>query len=123
MKLVVAALGAGVLAASSASAAQPDPSRFTVGTSTVGDVESVYGQPTTESALSTGERVLVYATTHARVKATTFIPVVGLFAGGAKVSAQSISFVFDKDGKLKSYSGQATNVDCSSAILGASCGH
>jgi hypothetical protein len=125
MKLVVAALGAVVLAASAALAAAPapDPSQFTVGTSTISDVEAVYGQPTTQSVVSTGDRVLIYATSHAHVKAVTFVPVVGLFAGGAKASAQSMSFVFDKDGKLKAYSGQTTNVDCSSAIISATCGH
>lgn len=121
MKRVVTALGA-VLAAAAVSAAGPDPAQFKVGVSTVADVEAVYGRPTTESALSTGEHVLVYAQTRARVKATTFIPVIGLFAGGARASSQSVSFVFDKDGKLKSYSDQTTNVDCNSAIVGASCG-
>lgn len=124
MRIAVVALGV-ALAAASASTAQPAPdlAKFTVGTWTVGDVEAVYGQPTTESALSTGDRVLVYAKTHAHVKAVTFVPVIGLFAGGAKASAQSISFVFDRDGKLKSYSTQSTNMDCSTAVLGASCGH
>lgn len=98
-----------------------DPSQFTVGTSTIADVERVYGKPVSESVSSDGAHVLAYGRVHAHAKVASFIPVVGLFAGGAVGSSETTVFTFDKDGHLKSYTSQSTNIDCKSPITGVNC--
>jgi hypothetical protein len=55
------------------------------------------------------------------VKGSTFVPIVGLFAGGAKSSGATYVFVFGSDGKLMSSSSSGVNVDCSTSIASAHC--
>ncbi len=101
----------------------PDPSSFTIGQATVSDVESAYGRPVTDEHDSDGQEVLTYSHTRGHVKAATFVPIVGLFAGGAGATSKAVHFTFGADGKLKSYSTQDTQVDCGAVITGTRCSY
>lgn len=112
-----------IAATGSAWAGKPplDPSQFKVGESTVADVEKVYGKPSTERLNSDGQHIIIYGRTHAHVKAASFVPVVGLFAGGEKGHADITTFTFDKDSKLKSFERSTTSIDCTTGVIGATC--
>jgi hypothetical protein len=86
---------------------------FQVGVTTLDDVVRRLGQPTMVQATSDGRRAIVYSRTKTRVKGATFVPVVGLFAGGAKASVWVQGFVFGPDGKLVSTYESDSQVKCS----------
>src|SRR6185295_3625413 len=73
--------------------------QFKPGVTTEQDVVAVLGQPQTEMDAPDGHW-LIYTGMRARVKATSFIPLVGLFAGGAHSELDSVKFCFGSDGKL-----------------------
>ena len=79
---------------------QEKASQFKIGVATESDVIASLGQPTGTVSSSDG-RLITYTGATAQVRGATFIPIVGLFAGGHDVKASSTSFKFGKDGKLK----------------------
>lgn len=48
--------------------------------------------------------MLIYSFSHAQARPASFIPVVGLFAGGADVRSSSVVLTFDRLGILLDYS-------------------
>lgn len=84
-------------------------SSFVVGQSKEADVVSRLGPPTTRSRNSDGTVVLQYVYAEAQVRAATFVPIVGLFAGGTDVKSNAVTFTFSPDGKLLSTSSAASN--------------
>jgi hypothetical protein len=77
--------------------------QFQEGVTTESDVVRALGPPTAISSNSNGSAVLVYTGAHAQAKAATFIPIVGLFAGGATAEATSVGFRFGPDHRLIDY--------------------
>jgi len=71
---------------------------FKEGVTTEADVYAALGKPTSVST-STGTKILMYYGSQAQVKAATFIPVVGLFAGGSDSKVSMLMLTF-KDGVL-----------------------
>jgi len=74
--------------------------QFQVGVTTQVEVEAALGAPQVVQDMPDGTLV-IYSGMQARVKAATFIPIVGLFAGGSHVQTSHVSFTFDKAGKLQ----------------------
>ena len=60
--------------------------------------------PNSVSHASTGITSIAYVYISASPKAATFVPVVGIFAGGANSESTSAVFIFDTDNILQSYS-------------------
>ena len=85
-------------------------SKFQTGKTTYAQVIAAMGTPASIQNHSDGTRVLVYVHTQAAPRAATFVPVVGLFAGGADVQQQSVVFTFDREGILKDYTTQDTQM-------------
>ena len=85
--------------------------QFKVGSATQAEVIGAFGKPGTMAVNSDGTTQITYMASKTSVKAATFVPIVGLFAGGAKGSVSLATFVFDKDGVLKSFSTTNTNCD------------
>ena len=83
-----------------------------VGVTTYGEVVAEFGRPATVETASDGSRVIVYTVTHTRAKVATFVPVVGMFAGGAKGSVQIDRFEFDAKGVLAKVTASDTTVEC-----------
>jgi len=83
-----------------------------IGETTYDQVVGEFGKPTTVETSSDGSRTITYTTTKAHIKAASFVPVVGLFAGGATGKASTQRFEFDKDGHLAKTFTSDTNVDC-----------
>lgn len=82
---------------------QNQVAQFQRGVTTYDQVVSAFGQPQVVSKTADGHTVIAYAYTQTQVRGATFIPVVGLFAGGADANQQSESFTFDKNGILQDY--------------------
>jgi hypothetical protein len=87
--------------------------QFKVGVATYDDVIAVLGKPQAVINDSSGNRTIVYTSYRSHVKAMTYVPIVGLFAGGAKADLTSVTFTFGPDGKLTQSSAGDTNVNCS----------
>lgn len=86
---------------------------FTTGKNTIQDVVKKLGRPNSTETNSDGTVTIRYATIHTHVKGTSFIPVVGLFAGGAKSKSVTKSFTFGSDGLLRSFSSGDFEAECS----------
>jgi hypothetical protein len=97
-----------------------DAAQFKVGVATYANVAKL-GKPTSISSNSDGERIIIYATVNARPKAATFIPIVGMFAGGATGETYMATFVFGPDGLLKRSNTTTSNIDCSMHVFSTGC--
>ena len=76
---------------------------FRKGETTIDEVVARLGTPTASSVTSTGQRTLSYVFAHTQVRPATFIPIVGLFAGGADSRSSVVVFTFAPDGRLQEY--------------------
>jgi outer membrane protein assembly factor BamE (lipoprotein component of BamABCDE complex) len=74
-------------------------SQFKPGVATEWDVVTALGQPTSITSAN-GQRMLSYSGAQAQVRPASFIPIIGLFAGGADVRYSMTMFKFGADGKL-----------------------
>ena len=68
-----------------------------------------------------GTTIFVYLSSRTRVKGATFVPVIGLFAGGAKSHLSTKTFTFDGAGLLKTYTSSDADANCNTSIVGARC--
>jgi hypothetical protein len=69
--------------------------KFAPGKTTYGEVIQALGPPTTSIVRADGHRVILYTYAQARMRASSFVPVVGLFAGGMDAKSTNVSFEFD----------------------------
>ncbi|MGA2464318.1 MAG: outer membrane protein assembly factor BamE [Thermodesulfobacteriota bacterium] len=72
-----------------------------VGQSTKSDCRALLGEPTNISFSDDGEETWMYMYTRATTRPTTFIPVVGIFAGGTNMQMHNFTVRFNKDGIVK----------------------
>ena len=79
-------------------------SQIQKGKTTKEEARILLGDPNHTTIMPNGEEIWVYSYTRATARPTAFIPVVGLFAGGADVKGKTISLIFDVNGLLKSTS-------------------
>ena len=119
MKLITTIALAATLAAGAAFAGEPGPP-FEVGVATQADVVKLLGKPMFVTH-SKGDTILAYSKMHATVKPESFIPVVGLFAGGARTKTKTTTFTFGADGLLESIDTTDSEADCTSSIIGMGC--
>ena len=115
-----------MLAAAAALPADPPPPpaapaavvaapEFQIGRDKIADITAKLGQPNGSFSGSDGSTTIVYASFRSHTKGATFIPIVCLFAGGAKAKAATRTFTFGPDGVLKSYSSSDYQADCGMA--------
>jgi hypothetical protein len=86
--------------------------KLQVGVTTYAEVIAKFGHPAQSEVNSDGSRTLVYATTRTHLKMATFVPIVGLFAGGAKADVTTQRLDFGGDGKLVHVINSASHIDC-----------
>lgn len=78
------------------------------GKTTKQEIHAMLGEPNGKKYGADGKEVWVYSYAQAQARPATFIPVVGLFAGGMDGSAKKLIFAFDRQGVLqKEGSGEA----------------
>jgi hypothetical protein len=108
--LIAAALMAGCVS-SGTKVTHDQIAAFEVGKTTEAQVIAAFGTPTSVSFLQDGTKSDVYLHTAAHATAATYVPVVGLFAGGAKGTTDTAVFNFDQNGVLKSTSSSTAQSD------------
>lgn len=85
--------------------------QFQKGITTQQQVEKTLGAPQGRTSDSEGAHSISYIYTHAHAKGASYIPVVGLFAGGAKGQTNIVIFKFDSHDKLLDYTASSNDVD------------
>lgn len=81
------------------------------GVTTESDVIARLGQPNGVGKTSDGKKVLTYNYAHASPTAISFVPIVGLFAGGSNVQSTIVTLNFDQAGILQDYSSTQTQTN------------
>lgn len=102
-KLAAAAAIALTLAACASSGVkvtEAQTSGFIKGETTRGQVLTQLGSPTLQSKLADGTSMVIYSHAESSVRASTFIPIVGAFVGGADTRSNTVTMRFDQQDKL-----------------------
>jgi outer membrane protein assembly factor BamE (lipoprotein component of BamABCDE complex) len=73
------------------------------GETTRDQVIKLIGSPDQVAKSSSGDTVFTYSFMRATVKGSTFIPIVGAFAGGVDTQNQMVMITFGPDGVVKEY--------------------
>ena len=76
-------------------------SKIEEGKSSKADVRALVGEPTKVNFDTNKNEIWEYIYTKASAKPASFIPVVGLFAGGADMSGNTLTILFDKNGVVE----------------------
>lgn len=71
------------------------------GSTTKQEVIDLLGSPSIETLNGDGKELLTYASTRYKTKASSFVPVVGIFSGGADMSQQAVQILIGIDGKVE----------------------
>lgn len=95
-----ALLFAGCSATSGTKIDEQQAAELRVGSTTVADVLARYGPPSARIQSSDGSQTLTYAHFAWQVNAATYVPIVGLFAGGGSTKGRSVTLRFDPRGRL-----------------------
>lgn len=72
------------------------------GKTTKSEVRALAGEPSKTEFSDTGDETWEYTLMKSQVRGASFIPVIGLFAGGADVQTYSLTVRFRPDGVVKS---------------------
>lgn len=83
---------------------------FERGKSTVGQVVSSLGQPTSSTLSADGTRMLMYMYTEAQARPESFIPYVGAFIGGSDSRSNMVMMRFDASGVLIDYTASTSQI-------------
>ncbi len=76
-------------------------SKIEEGKSSKADVRALVGEPTKVNFDTNKNEIWEYIYTKATAKPASFIPVVGIFAGGADMSGNTLTILFDKNGVVE----------------------
>lgn len=91
--------------------------QFQKGVTTESDVIARLGEPDSITKQMDGSAILVYMHVEARPNAVDYVPIVGLFAGGATSTTTAVSFTFDASGRLRGYTSTNSKADVHAGIL------
>jgi outer membrane protein assembly factor BamE (lipoprotein component of BamABCDE complex) len=64
-------------------------------------VERILGAPNNATPDGQGGMIFYYTFTKSQVRGTSYIPVVGAFAGGADTEQKNVTVYFDRNGRVK----------------------
>jgi outer membrane protein assembly factor BamE (lipoprotein component of BamABCDE complex) len=123
MKFVALLLAAVVLISGCATVGRRiDPvavQQLQVGHTTKEQVVALLGSPDSMTQMGTGGAMWQYAFVRATAKASSFIPVVGAFAGGTDMQSQSLMLTFGADGVLTDYVNSVSGADVGTGLNAA----
>jgi len=77
--------------------------KITEGKTTMAEVKVMFGTPMTTSYTDSGLEVWKYEITHMSADATSYIPVVSLFASSSSGTKKELVILFDDKGKVRKY--------------------
>jgi outer membrane protein assembly factor BamE (lipoprotein component of BamABCDE complex) len=86
-------------------------SKVTKGVTTEAQVKVMFGEPSDVSLTDQGSEVWKYVYAHATAKPINFVPIVGLFAGGADGTKNELVFIFDSQKVLLNYTVHASEME------------
>lgn len=75
------------------------------------------GNPSSIGILPDGQKLLVYTYVYSEAKASTFIPIIGLFAGGANTSTQTLHIWLNDSGTVSNYAFTKNNNELNTGLL------
>lgn len=104
MKKLIGAVGVVLMAGCASTGVQVDQNKlqaFERGVTTRSQIEAALGRPTMVQTMQDGKTTLTYTYANAQVRPATFVPIVGLFAGGTDVRADSVSIFLDAQGRYE----------------------
>lgn len=123
MRFVVTILAAAVLLSGCATVGRRiDPSavqHLQIGQTTREQAVALLGTPDSSTQIGTGGTMWTYTFARASTKASSFIPVVGAFAGGTNVQSQSLVLTFGADGILKDFVSSVSGTDVGTGLNAA----
>jgi len=90
--------------------AQSVSSKIVHGQTTKDQVRSMYGDPMETSYTDSGNEIWKYHFTKAQMTASSFIPVVSLFASGTKGKKKELVIFFDQSGVVQRHSMSTSDV-------------
>lgn len=82
---------------------QEKVSQFVKGKTTYSEVIQQLGKPSSSTINDDGSRTIMYMYVQSQAKASSFIPIVGAFVGGADSESTTVTMNFDKKSLLVSY--------------------
>ena len=94
-----------------------DMASFAPGRSTEGEVVGRLGEPNSTSIGPDGTKTDIYIYAQASANAASYIPVVGLLAGGTTSHTTTATFVFDRQGVLVSTSSGQGHSNTNTGLL------
>lgn len=77
-------------------------SNFLLGFSTIDDVTSQLGTPSSQVSLNTGSTILIYSFATSQPHPESFIPFIGPLFSGGKIRSSTVLLEFDENGILRS---------------------
>ncbi|MFD1009085.1 outer membrane protein assembly factor BamE domain-containing protein [Oceanisphaera ostreae] len=92
-------------------------SQIEKGKTTEAQVYALLGNPMSVGISSEGKKFLMYMYTESQVKASTFIPIVGAFVGGADTNSQTLQVWIDEQGLVSSYAYNNSQTELKTGIL------
>jgi len=87
------------------------------GITTENEVIAMLGNPMSVGVTPDGKRFLMYMYTQSQAKASTFIPIVGAFVGGADTKTQTLQIWVDENGVVSTYAYNNTNSELNTGLL------
>ncbi|RUO28768.1 hypothetical protein CWE12_10665 [Aliidiomarina sedimenti] len=114
MKKIIAILTIIWLTGCASAGVQIDPAQIQdieKGVTTEQEVKNMFGSPNSSGITAEGELFYVYTFARSTTNAATFIPVVGLFAGGSNTDIEMLQIWFDSERKVKEYHFNKSNME------------
>ena len=119
-KIFAAAVCVFVLAGCASSGTKVTPeqtAQFERGKTTLAEVVARLGPPNSTTMLGNGQTIIVYVYVSSSANAASFVPVVGLLAGGATGTSNTATFTFDNRGVLVSSGSSQSMTEVNTGLL------
>lgn len=97
--------------------AQSVASKLIHGKTTKNQVRALYGDPYTTSFTDSGNEIWKYHFSKAHVTASSFVPVVSLFASGSKGKKKELVIFFNKRGIVQRHSMSTSDVETNTSLI------
>jgi hypothetical protein len=114
---ILACLAISACNSSGTKVTEQQAAQFTPGKTTQADVIAALGQPNQNMRNADGSSTITYFHMATAVNAASFIPVVGMFAGGISSSNDSVVFSFDKAGLLTGHTSSNGSQEMATGLL------
>lgn len=97
--------------------AQSVASKLIHGRTTKNQVRALYGDPYSTSFTDSGNEIWKYHFKKAHLKASSFVPVVRLFASGSKEKKKELVVLFNKRGIVQKHSMSTSDIENNTSLF------